>query len=159
MAPFSALIERYGDDLAVLWIDSHADIGTGESEYTGYHAMVVSALTGHGDAEILERLPATLPTNRVALIGMHDWTDPALPLADEWGLTVFPPDGLRGDSAALIEWLRGTGVSRVAIHFDIDTIDADEIQFGLGCDRGGLTSTQVRPAWSRTSTRRWTSSP
>lgn len=145
MAPFAALAERYGDDLAVLWVDSHPDMGTGETEYAGYHAMVVSALTGHGDPELLERLPATLPANRVALVGMHDWTDPSLPpLADEWGLTVFPPDRLRDDSAALIEWLRGTGASKVAIHFDVDTIDADEVQLGLGYDRGGLTSAQAR---------------
>jgi arginase len=32
----------------------------------------------------------------------------------------------------------------VAIHFDVDTIDADEIQFGRGFDRGGLTTTQAR---------------
>ena len=145
MAPFAALAERYGDDLAVLWVDSHPDMGTGETEYAGYHAMVVSALTGHGDPEILERLPATLPASRVALVGMHDWTDPSLPpLADEWGLTVFPPDRLRDDSAALIAWLRGTGASKVAIHFDVDTIDADEVQLGLGYDRGGLTSAQAR---------------
>lgn len=145
MAPFSALIDRYGDDVAVLWIDSHPDMGTGESSYEGYHAMVVSALTGHGDAEIVERLPGIIPASRVALVGMHDWTDDTLPpLADEWGLTVFPPDTLRDDSAALLEWLRGTGASKVLIHFDVDTIDADEVHLGLGYDVGGLTSAQAR---------------
>lgn len=145
MAPFSALIDTYGDDVAVLWIDSHPDMGTGESEYAGYHAMVVSALTAHGDPEILDKLPATIPASRVALIGMHDWTDQTLPpLADEWGLSVFPPDVLREDSDALLEWLRGTGASKVLIHFDVDTIDADEVQLGLGYDAGGLTSAQAR---------------
>jgi arginase family enzyme len=79
MAPLSYLINKYGDDLAILWIDSHPDMGTGEIAYSGFHAMVVSALAGH-----------------------------------------------------------------VAIHFDVDTIDADEIQLGLGADLGGLTSTQTR---------------
>jgi arginase len=145
MAPFSALADRYGDDLAILWIDSHPDMGTGETAYDGYHAMVVSALTGHGDRDILDRLPATLPAGRVALVGMHDWTDPSLePIAEEWGLTVFGPDGLRADSTALIDWLRSTGASRVAVHFDVDTVDSDEVRFGLGADRGGLTSEQVR---------------
>lgn len=77
-----------------MWIDSHPDMDTGETEYDGYHAMVVSALTGHGDP--------------------------------------------------LVEWLRDTGTSRVAIHFDVDTIDADEVRLGLGYDRGGLTSEQAR---------------
>ena len=145
MAPFSYLIDKYGDDLAILWIDSHPDMGTGESEYPGYHAMVVSALTDHGDPELLSLLPATTTTDRVALVGMHDWTDPTLPaIADEWGLTVFAPDALRSDSAALLDWVRATGASKVAIHFDVDTIDADEVQFGLGYDRGGLTITQAR---------------
>jgi arginase len=59
MASFSYLINKYGQDLAILWIDSHPDMGTGETEYPGYHAMVVSALTGHGDPELLQMLPAT----------------------------------------------------------------------------------------------------
>ena len=145
MAPFSYLIDKYGDDLAILWIDSHPDMGTGEGAYPGYHAMVVSALTGHGDPELLELLPATLPSDRVALVGMHDWTDPTLPaLAEEWGLTVFAPDALRTGSSSLLDWIRATGASKVAIHFDVDTIDADEVQLGLGYDRGGLTIAQAR---------------
>jgi arginase len=32
----------------------------------------------------------------------------------------------------------------VAIHFDVDTIDSDEIVLGLGAEPGGLTSAQVR---------------
>jgi arginase len=30
VAPFSWLAERYDDDLAVLWIDSHPDVGTSD---------------------------------------------------------------------------------------------------------------------------------
>jgi hypothetical protein len=45
VAPFSELARRYGDDLAILWIDSHPDVGTPQSMYPGYHAMAVAALT------------------------------------------------------------------------------------------------------------------
>jgi arginase len=58
--PFSWLAERYGDELAALWIDSHPDIGTPASHYSGYHAMAVAVLTGHGDPDVLRLLPATL---------------------------------------------------------------------------------------------------
>ena len=92
MAPFSYLINMHGDDLAILWIDYHPDMGTGETAYPGFHAMVVSALTGRGDQELLETLPGTTTADRVALVGMHDWTDPTLPaIAGEWGLSVFSP--------------------------------------------------------------------
>lgn len=145
MAPFSHLIGKYGDDLAIVWIDSHPDMGTGASAYPGYHAMVVSALSGHGDPKLLGILPATTTADRVALVGMHNWTDPTLPaIAAEWGLTVFSPDVLRSSSAGLLDWLDATGGTKVAIHFDVDTIDADEVQLGLGYDRGGLTTAQTR---------------
>jgi arginase len=76
---------------------------------------------------------------------MHDWTDPTLPpLAEEWGLSVFSPDTLRSTSAPLLEWLANTGATKAAIHFDVDTIDANEIQLCLGADLGGLTSAQAR---------------
>jgi arginase len=144
MAPFSYLINKHGDDLAILWIDSHPDMGTGETAYPGFHAMVVSALTGHGDQELLEILPATTTADRVALVGMHDWTDPTLPaIAEEWGLSVFSPEALRSTSAPLLDWLGDTGATKVAIHFDVDTIDADEIQLGLGADLGGLTTAEA----------------
>ena len=47
-------------------------------------------------------------------------------------------------SGKLLDWLAGTGCSRVAIHFDVDTIDSDEIVLGLGAEPHGLTSAQVR---------------
>jgi arginase len=56
----------------------------------------------------------------------------------------LPPDTLRTTSAPVLDWLGATGATKIAIHFDVDTIDADEIQLGLGADRGGLTSAQAR---------------
>lgn len=41
-------------------------------------------------------------------------------------------------------WIAATGCSRVAVHFDVDTIDSDEIVPGLGAEPGGLTGAQAR---------------
>jgi arginase len=67
VAPFSALAARYGDDLAIVWIDAHPDVDTGETSYDGYHAMALALLTGHGDPELLAKLPGTVDTSRVLL--------------------------------------------------------------------------------------------
>lgn len=75
VAPFAALAHRYGEDLAIIWIDSHPDIGTPRSQYPGYHVMAVAALTGHGDPDVLELLPATVSPDRVALAALHCWTE------------------------------------------------------------------------------------
>ena len=68
VSPFSTLAHRYRDDLAILWIDSHPDIGTPASQYPGFHAMAIAALTGHGD--------------------------PDIPNVAEWGIQTFSPDQL-----------------------------------------------------------------
>lgn len=143
VAPFAALASCYGDDLAVVWIDSNPDIGTPASEYPGFRAIAVSALTGNGDPEILDRLPATIAPERVALVGLHEWTDDDYPNAADWGIESFSPEELRESSRALLDWLAGTGCSRVALHFDVDTIDGDEIVLGLGHPAGGLTMAQA----------------
>jgi arginase len=144
VAPFSWLAERYGDDLAVLWIDSHPDVGTPASHYPGYHAMAVAVLTGHGDPDVLRLLPATLDPSRVALVGLHSWTEDDFPNVARWGIRSFRPDDLHRSSQPLLEWLKASGCSRVAIHFDVDVVDSNEIILGLGAEPDGLTSHDVR---------------
>ncbi len=144
VAPFAALAARYGDDLAIVWVDSHPDVGTPASDYPGYHAMAVAVPVGHGDSEILELLPATVPGSRVALAGLHSWTDDDFPNVAAWGLSVFAPQALRESSEPLLAWLAGTGCSRVAIHLDVDVVDSNEECFGLGAEPDGLTSAHVR---------------
>ena len=144
VAPFSWLSERYGDDLAVLWIDSHPDVGTPASQYPGYHAMAVAVLTGHGDPDVLRLLPATLEPRRVALVGPHSWTEDDFPNVARWWIRSFRPDDLHLSSQPLLDWLKASGCSRVAIHFDVDVVDSNEIIFGLGAEPDGLTSNDVR---------------
>ncbi|MGW0828142.1 arginase family protein [Streptomyces sp. NPDC002845] len=144
VAPFSELARRYGDDLAIVWIDSHPDIGTPQSEYAGYHAMAVAVLTGHGDPDVTNLLPATVSPDRVALVGLHEWTDDDFPNVAEWGIQSFGPDELRASTRHVLDWIAATGCSRVAIHFDVDTIDSNEIGLGLGMVPDGLTSSEVR---------------
>jgi len=144
VAPFSYPARRYGDDLAVVWIDSHPDIGTPRSRYPEYHAMAVAALTGHGDPDVLALLPAIVPPGRVALAGLHAWADDDFPNVAEWGIRSFSPADLRDSTGPLLDWVAATGCSRVAVHFDVDTIDSNEIVLGLGAEPDGLTGVQAR---------------
>jgi arginase len=50
---------------------------------------------------------------------------------------------LRESSSPLLEWLSGTGCTRVAIHLDVDVVDSNDVIFGLGAEPGGLTSAQA----------------
>ena len=144
VAPFAALAEKYGEDLAVVWIDAHPDADTPATGYDGFHAMAAATLIGQGDPEIIDRLPATVPPSRFAHAGLHAGEPDALANLPLWGLSAFGPEQLRRTSAALTQWVASTGARRVAIHLDVDTVDSDEITFGLGEVPGGLTSAQVR---------------
>jgi arginase len=101
VAPFSWLTQRYGADLAMLWIDSHPDVGTPTSRYSGYHAMAVAILTGHGDPEVLHLLPAIIDPIRVALVGLHSWTEDDFSNAARWGIRSFRPSSLHTAASGL----------------------------------------------------------
>lgn len=144
VAPFASLGERYGDDLAVIWIDSHPDLGTPTSESDGCHAMAPSMLLGHGAPDLDALLPAHIAPQRAAIAWVHSWTQEDIPHAEDWGVSVFSPDDLRSSTKALLAWLSATGCSKVAIHVDVDVVDSEEQVFGLGMEPGGLRSEEVR---------------
>ncbi len=60
VVPFTYLADRYGDDVAVIWIDAHPDITLPGDVYAGYHAMAVTACMGLGDSRIVKQLPARI---------------------------------------------------------------------------------------------------
>jgi arginase len=61
-----------------------------------------------------------------------------------WGIRSFGPVDLRRTTQPLPDWLAGTGCSRIAVHFDVDTVDSNEIVLGLGAEPHGPTSAQVQ---------------
>jgi hypothetical protein len=64
-------------------------------------------------------LPATLDPNQVALLGLHSWTEDDFPNVGRWGIRLFRPDDLHLSSKPLLDWLKASGCSCVAIHFDV----------------------------------------
>lgn len=132
VAPFSYMAKKHGSDLAVIWIDAHPDVSFPEAEYSGYHAMAVTHLLGHGDSETVELLPAVVDPSRVALVSLTEWTKDEEPNIAAWGLTTFSPHDIANSAGPVVEWLKSTGATKIAIHFDVDTITSNEITLGLG---------------------------
>jgi arginase len=143
VAPFTYLASRYGSDLAVVWMDAHPDTGMPECNYDGYHAMAVSHILGHGDPEVVATLPAVVETSHVVLAGLHAWEPDQEPFTRGWGLATFGPEALNTSPQPLLDWLRATGCSKVAIHLDVDCIDSNDIILGMGMEPNGLTREAV----------------
>ncbi|MFJ5031238.1 hypothetical protein ACIQB5_24665 [Streptomyces sp. NPDC088560] len=100
-------------------------------------------ITSHGDPAMSQPLPATVPADRVALVCLHDRVEDSYAHVGEWGITAFGPDSPRASSRPLLDWLAATGCSRVAVHLDIDAVNANEGPLGFGKVPGGFTGAQV----------------
>jgi len=127
LAPFAYLSERYGDDLACLWLDAHPDIMTA-AETQNAHAMVLGMLLGAGDGDFVKRVTRPLKPEQVMYAGLYDMSPIERQRYDAWGLQMATPNDLLDGSDKILNWLDKTGAKHVAIHFDLDVIDPAELR-------------------------------
>lgn len=140
MAPFSYLADRYPDDLAVIWLDGHADCNLPGGPNHGLNTMVVTHLIGRGDQTVLDSLPGRVAPADVLLAGARGWDDQDPSHIEGWGLKILAPAPQEEFVASVVEWVRSTGHRNVALHFDLDVIDSDEIAFGMAWEKNGITA-------------------
>ena len=77
IAPISFLNHKYARDLAVIWIDAHADLNTPASSPSHhFHGMPLRVLLGEGDAKIIELSDSVLSSKQVFLVGARDFDPP-----------------------------------------------------------------------------------
>lgn len=144
VVPFTWLASKYPDDVAVIWIDAHPDITLPGDVYPAYHAMAVTALMGDGDKKILAQLPAKIDPSRILFVGLRDWERDEIKVRqNEYGIKHLTPEETVSGSEKVIEWLRNTGASNVAIHFDMDVLDPNEIIAAVGVVPGGMKIAEV----------------
>lgn len=130
LAPFAYLNERYGGDLAVLWIDAHSDLFS-PKVFPNSHAHVLGSLMGQGDAEFLSAVKTPVKPGNAMVAGWRKLPDQYSELrkfedelADRLQIQRVGPEELATDSAPVLAWLRATGARHVAVHFDLDVLDA-----------------------------------
>ena len=140
LVPFSYLADKYGDDLAVVWLDSHADSNLPHGPNAGLNTMVVTHLLGKGDEAILADLPGTVSPNHVLLAGAHGWDDQDATNVKDWGLAVIEPAERSVFVSSVLEWLHASGCSRVAVHFDVDVIASIDVALGMAQEPNAVTA-------------------
>jgi arginase len=154
----SAALDHVGSDLALLWIDAHADANTPATSSTGnLHGMPVAALQGKPSgvsgvpdiqwSKILsEVVPSTrLFPERCAWYGLRD-VDPGerdliRDTPGDLAITMHDIDrrGAVHTMQEFDQWMRQTGAKNLWISFDVDALDPI-LAPGTGTAvRGGLT--------------------
>jgi arginase len=125
-APVTYLNSLY-KDLAVVWIDAHADLNTPESSPSkSFHGMVLRTILGEGDAAMLEKLPSRVFSDQVFLAGVREFDPPELSYFEENRLKLFGIKDLETNQDALVEVIQARGFKNVHIHLDLDVLDPSE---------------------------------
>ena len=153
MATVAAAVNFWKGELAVLWIDAHADANTPGSSPTGnIHGMPLAALwglpsetTGVPDAEWRELLdllgPVRLRPEWTAWYGLRDVDPEERPRLTSHAVTMPDVDryGVEATVRGVVDWLVQTGAPRLWISFDVDALDPI-LAPGTGTAvRGGLS--------------------
>lgn len=143
VVPFTYLAAKYPDDIAIVWIDAHPDINLPYDTYKGYHAMALTACLGMGDKEIIHLLSGTFKPSNALIVGLRSWDEGMKERQKELGIKGLSPEEVAADSSLILEWLKGTGASKVVIHFDMDVIDPADMIAGVGVEPNGMKTDEV----------------
>lgn len=135
LAPFAYLLEKYKGDMAILWIDAHPDIKTPEN-LPNYQAMVLATLLGEGDADFASLVPTKANPSNVLFAGINKEIEKEPYVYQKYNFTNVSTSEFALSSEKIIELLKKTGVSRVAVHFDLDVLDLQEFRSQGGAKPG-----------------------
>jgi len=151
VAPFAYLNERYEGDLALLWMDAHPDLSDPEV-WSNYHAMALATLVGLGDEEFAREIARPLAISQVLHVAVRapiTWPPngvsfpPEDPRSTNYGVSLVSAEAANRGSAEILQWLGRTGVTQVAVHLDLDSLDPSEFGALMGPEPGGLRMESV----------------
>jgi len=143
LAPVSYLNARYRGDLAVVWLDAHADLNTpASSPSSHFHGMVLRTLLGAGPASLVELLPQRLAPEQIVLAGARDLDrDEATFVSDAPIAWLRPADLLVPDRVS--GRVRARGFRKGYIHLDLDVLDPVEFPHSLMQTPGGVSMNAI----------------
>ena len=126
LAPVSYLNDRYRGNLAVVWLDAHADLNTPETSPSNrFHGMVLRTLLGTGPAALVDLLPRALAPTQIVLAGARDLDRDERIFVSNSAITLFTPADLLVPGR-IVGRIRAGGFTKVYVHLDLDVIDPVE---------------------------------
>lgn len=123
---------KYYENLAVIWVDAHADINTPESSPSGnFHGMPLAAAMGIGDplAVNMYHQGVKVKPENVYIFGARSIDKGEAKLAEDLKLNLHTMDvirkkGLESSIKKIIEKIKESNVDGVHLSFDIDVLDS-----------------------------------
>jgi arginase len=145
VAGVAAALRERGKDLALLWIDAHADMNTPETSPSGnVHGMPLAACLGQGPEELIAvGGGASVRPRDVTLFGIRDLDERERGLVRQSGVRAYTMSDIdRRGVAAIMQEILKEALGRVGglhLSLDLDGLDPD-VAPGVGTPvLGGLT--------------------
>lgn len=109
-------------DLAVVWLDAHADMNTPESSPSGaFTGMVLRAILGEGADGMTLPVGAITP-DRIVLVGTRDLDAAEEDYISQVGIRMLGVDSM-AEPESIVAAVASTGASRIFLHIDLDVLD------------------------------------
>ncbi len=113
--------QLYGQDLAVVWLDTHADLNTPISSPSGhFHGMVLRANLGDSDPDFAAFNPHPIVPRQVFLAGARDFDTPELEYVRTHKIHISSVTELQADPSSLAQAIAKAGYSKIHVHLDLD---------------------------------------
>jgi arginase len=142
-APIAYLNQKYSGDLAVLWLDAHADLNTPASSPSGhFHGMVLRTLLGEGPPTLVNQIPRPLTPSQIYLVGARDLDPPEAELVRVAGIRNAGLEAFT-DPIQFVRDLKAGGFGRVYLHLDLDVINPADFASSLMRTPGGPSLADV----------------
>lgn len=126
-APFDYLHGKYGDELGVIWIDTHPDISTPQ-DIPNEHAMVVANLIGQGDPKVDQLVHHQFVPNQFLYVGLQQMLEPEVNHLNQLKFNYSVQDDTIINYEQIQQWINDNNFTKIAIHFDIDVLNPDEFR-------------------------------
>ncbi len=137
LAPVAYLNHLYQGDMAVVWLDGHADLNTPESSPSGhFHGMALRTLLGDGPSACVSLIPRPLHASQVFLVGARDLDVPERAFIEHSAVTMIPDEAFQ-DPRHLADVITSRGFGHVYVHFDVDVVNPEDFHGALMHTPGG----------------------
>ena len=136
-APVSYLNNLYAGDLAVVWLDAHADMNTPQTSLSGdFHGMVLRTLLGEGPPVLCSEILPPLDASQVFLVGTRDLDLAEQEYISKTRIPIFS-DLTTATVRRLQDAIENAGFRRIYIHMDVDVLNPLSFSDSLMPTKGG----------------------
>lgn len=126
--PFDYLGGKYKEKIGIIWLDAHPDV-SGINVSAHLHEMVLGNLLGqNSDSEITQVRNPYAP-DKVLMAGLIEEDIREMDRAfHNLRLKAVSPEALKTDSSLVLKWIKETGISCVAVHWDLDVLSPEDFR-------------------------------